>query len=176
MLLHVAHAPRQENEMIVVCSVDTDVVVLAVAANYFGWCWAVAGFWYRNKVPLLGSTRTCHQSWTRQVTCSNVSCTDYMWYQPCYQPCTKKKCSEEKTRAALEQHVKRVVYQEGHVWGQVLFHQHTLPSPTRWGWVRSDDNQYQPFGPSFQSYELISCGCKDDCNNRCKCKSADLKC
>lgn len=33
MLLHVAHAPRQENEMIVVCSVDTDVVVLAVAAQ-----------------------------------------------------------------------------------------------------------------------------------------------
>ena len=85
------------------------------------------------------------------------------------------------TRAALEQHVKRAVYQGGHVWGQLLLPQQVLPSPTRWGWVRSDDNQYQPFWTTLPEasricYELVSCGCKKGCNNRCKCKKAALKC
>ncbi|KAG1649787.1 hypothetical protein GQR58_028625 [Nymphon striatum] len=85
------------------------------------------------------------------------------------------------TRAALEQHVKRAVYQGGHVWRQLLLPQQVLPSPTRWGWVRSDDNQYQPFWTTLPEasricYELVSCGCKKGCNNRCKCKKAGLKC
>ena len=36
------------------------------------------------------------------------------------------------TCAALEQHVKRAVFQGGHVWGQTLVPQPVLPSPSSW--------------------------------------------
>uniref|UniRef100_A0A8C4WX75 Uncharacterized protein n=1 Tax=Eptatretus burgeri TaxID=7764 RepID=A0A8C4WX75_EPTBU len=37
------------------------------------------------------------------------------------------------TKAALEEHVKRAVYQGGHVWGQILLPAPELPPPTNWG-------------------------------------------
>ena len=41
------------------------------------------------------------------------------------------------TKAALEEHVKRAVYQGGHVWGQILLPAPELPPPTNWGWSRT---------------------------------------
>jgi len=34
----------------------------------------------------------------------------------------------------LEQHVKRVTFQAGHFWD----HLSVLPSPSRWGWIKTD--------------------------------------
>ena len=39
------------------------------------------------------------------------------------------------TKAALEEHVKRAVYQGGHVWGHVLLPAPELPAATSWGWT-----------------------------------------
>ena len=85
------------------------------------------------------------------------------------------------TRAALEQHVKRAVFQGGHVWGQILVPQPVLPSPSSWGWIKTDDGLYEPHWTTLPEasktcYELISCGCKKGCRSRCKCKKASLKC
>ena len=85
------------------------------------------------------------------------------------------------TRAALEQHVKRAVFQGGHVWGQILVPQPVLPSPSSWGWIQTDDGLYEPHWTTLPEasktcYKLISCGCKKGCRSRCKCKKASLKC
>ena len=37
-------------------------------------------------------------------------------------------------KAALEEYVKRAVYQGGHVWGQILLPAPELPPPANWGW------------------------------------------
>lgn len=85
------------------------------------------------------------------------------------------------TYAALEQHVKRSALQGGHVWGQALVPEPVLPPPTDWGWHRSDDGPYTPLWTTLPEasktcYELVSCGCKKGCRNRCKCKKASLQC
>ena len=85
------------------------------------------------------------------------------------------------TRAALEQHVKRATYQGGHVWGQSLQTTPVLPSPTNWGWTRTDDGLYEPNWTilpeaSQVCYELVSCKCKKECVGQCKCKKAALEC
>ena len=85
------------------------------------------------------------------------------------------------TYAALEQHVKRSALQGGHVWGQALVPEPVLPPPTDWGWHRSDDGPYTPLWTTLPEasktcYELVPCGCKKGCGNRCKCKKASLQC
>ena len=68
------------------------------------------------------------------------------------------------TRAALEQHVKRAVFQGGHVWGQTLVPQPVLPSPASWGWINTDDELYEPHWTTLPEasktcYKLISLCC-----------------
>ena len=48
------------------------------------------------------------------------------------------------TKAALEQHIRRAVYQGSYVWGQLLLADPKLPSPTNWGWVKTDAGLYEP--------------------------------
>ena len=45
------------------------------------------------------------------------------------------------TRAALEEHAKRAVYQGGHIWGKKMFPDPVLPSPTDWGGGEDRRNQ-----------------------------------
>lgn len=84
------------------------------------------------------------------------------------------------TSAALLQHTKRATYQAGHVWSQCLVAAASLPSPSDWGWVK-DGPQWKPHWSDLQDasqhcYELIHCGCKKGCRNRCKCRSSNLPC
>ena len=84
------------------------------------------------------------------------------------------------TRAALMEHVKRAVYQGGHIWGKTLLPDPVLPSPTDWGWVKRE-GLYEPHWTTLPQaskicHELISCGCKSGCTKRCKCKKAALQC
>ena len=85
------------------------------------------------------------------------------------------------TRAALVEHVKRAVYQGGHIWGNTLSPDPVLPSPTDWGWVKTTDGMYEPHWTTLPQaskscFELISCGCKSGCSKRCRCKKAALQC
>ena len=42
------------------------------------------------------------------------------------------------TRAALVENIKIVFYQGGHIWGKTLIPDLVLPSPTDWGWVKTE--------------------------------------
>ena len=84
------------------------------------------------------------------------------------------------TRATLEEHVKRAVYQSGHIWGTKLLPDPVLPSPTDWGWVKTE-GIYEPHWTTLPQaskscHELINCGCKSGCRKRCRCKKAALQC
>ena len=87
------------------------------------------------------------------------------------------------TLHALEQqHVKRVVYQAGHIWGQSLIGEPEVPSPDSWGWKRvTDDSSSIPCWTTISEaakscQELLKYGCKNACTNRCKCVKANLEC
>ena len=84
------------------------------------------------------------------------------------------------TKAALEQHIRRAVFQGAHIWGQTLLCQPALPSPADWGWQRQA-HRWSPYWTTLKqakdtSYELIHCGCKTACRGRCKCMKANLVC
>ena len=66
---------------------------------------------------------------------------------------------------ALEQHLRRAIYQGGYVWVQALLLQPVLPSPTGWGWTNNDNGVYVPKWTTLPlaakaCYELLCCGCK----------------
>jgi len=84
------------------------------------------------------------------------------------------------TQAALEQHLRRTVYQAVFCWGQALLSCPVLPSPVDWGWKR-DVSTWIPLWTTLPEatdtcYELVHCSCKKGCTNRCKCKKASLTC
>lgn len=84
--------------------------------------------------------------------------------------------------AALEEHVKKAVYQGGQVWGQILLPAPELPRPTNWGWSRTGEGQYTPYWSrlteeaAHSCIEQVSCKCKNGRVGCCKCKKAGLKC
>ena len=83
-------------------------------------------------------------------------------------------------KAALEQHVRRVVLQGVHTWGQTLLCQPALPSPADWVWQPLASG-WSPYWTTRKQakdtcYELIPCGCKTACRGRCKCMKANLVC
>ena len=85
------------------------------------------------------------------------------------------------TKAALEEHLKRAVYQGGHVWGQLSNPYPKLPSPINWGWTTNEDGFYEPYWTPLpqaaeRCYKLISCKCKKGCSGRRKCTKSGLKC
>jgi len=43
------------------------------------------------------------------------------------------------TMGALEEHIKRAVYQAGHLWSQAMVKDPILPSPGEWGWEKAAD-------------------------------------
>ena len=78
------------------------------------------------------------------------------------------------TRAALEEHIKRSVYQAGYIWGQCLQSQPQLPCANDWGWRKSEDGCYKPMWTTLPvaekaCLELIACGCTKSCSGNCKC-------
>ena len=85
------------------------------------------------------------------------------------------------TKNALVQHVRRAVYQAGHVWSQALTAECALPNPADWGWS-SDKDGWTPVWTTIPDadkccLELLRCGCKTGCiTRRCKCVCANLKC
>ena len=248
MLLHVAHAAQHGHSRILIRTVDTDVVVLAVMvaqrlpAEDEVWLAFGTGKSFRylaahQIAACLGPEKSCALSMFHALTgCDTSSAfvghgkktawvawnslpelTDALLRLACApteipehsmqaierfvilmydqtSTCTDVNKARKKlfakrssvqrippTRAALEQHVKRAVFQGGHVWGQTLVPQPVLPSPSSWGWIKTDDGLYEPHWTTLPEasktcYELISCGCRKGCRSRCKCKKASLKC
>ena len=85
------------------------------------------------------------------------------------------------TQAALREHIKRAVYQGGHIWGQAYLSSSRLPDPSQWGWTKNSDKQWAPkwttlLEASQSCQELLKCGCVKGCKGRCKCYKAALKC
>ena len=48
------------------------------------------------------------------------------------------------SRAALLQNAKRASFQAGHVWGQAMIADPSLPSPSEWGWQKDNDGNWTP--------------------------------
>lgn len=69
------------------------------------------------------------------------------------------------TQSALKEHVKRVAYQAGHIWGQCVVRQPEPECPSRWGWAKENDiwkivwTLLEPISKSC--LELTKCGCKN---------------
>ena len=86
------------------------------------------------------------------------------------------------TSAAFKQHVRRAVYQGGHVWARLCFlHQHCPPRPTgvesrRASRRTSPTGQHSLRHPRSAERELVSCKCQKACTKKCKCKKAKLEC
>ena len=82
--------------------------------------------------------------------------------------------------ADLKEYVKRTAYQADHVWGKALVPSPELPSPQDWGWILEDGmwKQYWTSQPEIvkSCQELISCGCKKKCTERCSCTKHDIRC
>ena len=67
--------------------------------------------------------------------------------------------------------------------GQCLVCIPELPSPSEWGWTRSESDVWQPLWSTLPEasklcQELVKCGCKDErgCKGRCKCLTAGMSC
>jgi len=83
------------------------------------------------------------------------------------------------TMSALLQHVKRAVFQAGHVWGQSLVANASVPSPSHWGWEIIGDAwtpKWSTLAESKSGRELVKCACKSICRGRCKCYQSNLSC
>ena len=79
---------------------------------------------------------------------------------------------------ALDQHLKRTVYQAGHIWGQCLVPSPDLPSQNLWGWNKAtNNNTSRPCWSTLPEaardcQELLKYGCKKACSKRLQvCKS-----
>ena len=83
------------------------------------------------------------------------------------------------TQAALTQHVRRAVYQGGHIWGQALIARPEYPDPSSWGWNKKQSGTSTTWTPLWSTLppasatciELLCCGCTKGCHGRCKCRN-----
>ena len=84
------------------------------------------------------------------------------------------------TQDALYQHMLRVGYQAGHVWGQSLVKQPLLPSPADFGWKYSLNRwvaKWMTLPPAGEACRtVINCGCLKGCKGLCRCLKAELPC
>ena len=72
------------------------------------------------------------------------------------------------TKGALMKHIRRAIYQAGHIWGHSLMRCQNLGN-----WI-----PYWSSTPEASKFcqERLKCGCKKKCQGNCKCKQANLKC
>ena len=71
------------------------------------------------------------------------------------------------TSDALFHHMKRSVFQAGHVWGKSLVPCYVLPCPSDWGWKRTSTQEWEPVWTALPQasqscQELLKCGCKSE--------------
>ena len=85
------------------------------------------------------------------------------------------------TQAALKEHIKRAVFQAGHVWGQSTVTEQQLPSLSNWRWSKQN-NVWVPKWTELSAIteccqETQKCGCnRPTCTGNCKCYRSCLPC
>ena len=87
------------------------------------------------------------------------------------------------TKDALEQHLKRSIFQASFIWHKSLQREISAPSPADWGWSKlsPDGCGWIPLWTNLPTAseacsELLKCGCKTGYTKRCRCKKANLAC
>ena len=85
------------------------------------------------------------------------------------------------TEAALLQHTKRAIYQGALVWGRALDPSPQLPSPSDFGWTKTNGLLWEPLWTTLPTaavscQELVHCKCKMGCRGACKCFKSSLPC
>ena len=74
----------------------------------------------------------------------------------------------------------RTAYQADYCWGQMMVAAAELPSPSEWGWMKSDtgwDVCWTTLPESTKTCrQLLRCGCKKGCRGQCKYMKAVLQC
>ena len=79
---------------------------------------------------------------------------------------SSNRCSPP-TREAPRQHIRRTAYQAGYCWGQMMVVAAELPSPSEWGWMKSDtgwDVCWATLPEATKACrQLLRCGCKKGC-------------
>ena len=85
------------------------------------------------------------------------------------------------TEAALMQHTKRAIYQGALVWGSALNPSPELPSPSDFGWTKTNGLLWEPLWTTLPEaaascQELVHCKCKVGCRGACKCVKSCLPC
>ena len=85
------------------------------------------------------------------------------------------------SQAALTQHIRRSIFQAGHIWGRCLSPHIGAPSPDNWGWKQGADRKWYPYWSTLPEAStsmqiLTHCGCKKRCSKKCKCKRVNLSC
>ncbi|KAG7159537.1 hypothetical protein Hamer_G004177 [Homarus americanus] len=150
MMVHAADALECGHRRILIRTVDTDVVILAVALanerseNAFPE--VTTAFLSLASTPselpdgvLSTLERFIVLLYDRTSTCCDVNVLRKKLFS------RKSRSLEDlsPTRAALEQHIKRAAYQAGHIWGQAAIAFVSLPSPCDWGWMKSGDERLQ---------------------------------
>ncbi|KAK3703666.1 hypothetical protein QZH41_002431 [Actinostola sp. cb2023] len=150
MMLHVQDAVQHGYEKIMLRTVDTDVLILAVAvlsqlsehARPELWLAFGTGNHLRYiaaheiSSSLGPQTSKALPVFHAFTGCDTVSC---------FGGRGKNTALEVwKLRAALVEHTKRAAYQAGYCWGQALKPRPVLPSPEKWGWTLSEGT-WEPF-------------------------------
>ncbi|KAK3703668.1 hypothetical protein QZH41_011790 [Actinostola sp. cb2023] len=186
MMLHVQDAVQHGYEKIMLRTVDTDVLILAVAvlsqlsehARPELWLAFGTGNHLRYiaaheiSSSLGPQTSKALPVFHAFTGCDTVSC---------FGGRGKNTALEVwKLRAALVEHTKRAAYQAGYCWGQALKPRPVLPSPEKWGWTLSEGT-WEPFWSALPDVtkscrQLVECGCKKGCRGRCSCAKVELTC
>ena len=83
-------------------------------------------------------------------------------------------------KAALLEHVIRTTHQARYVWGQSTIAKQVLPSPSLWGWVKSEIGLVPSWTALPRAAKvmnvLISCGCTARCTGKCSCYKRGIVC
>ncbi|KAG1652706.1 hypothetical protein GQR58_026116 [Nymphon striatum] len=179
IVLYVSHASRHGHNKIMIRTVDTVVVVLAVSVIQH--LQPENELWFAFRTGKGSRYLAAHEvaAGLGQIKHKHLRYIDK----------ARKKLFARKnnvelippTKATLEEHVKRAAYQVGHVWGQVLLPAPKLLEETSWGWTKSEEGLHEPHWTRLPQAakifrELLSCKCKKGCVNRCKYKKAALEC
>ncbi|KAG7160351.1 hypothetical protein Hamer_G001570 [Homarus americanus] len=180
MMVHAADALECGHRQILIRTVDTDVVILAIALAD-EWSHSKKAAWATwNAFPEVTTAFLSLASTSSELPVGVLSTLErfiVLLYDHTSTSCDvnvlRKKLFSRKsrslehlppTRAALEQHIKRAAYQAGHIWGQAAIAFVSLPSPCDWGWMKSGD-ELEPLWTTLSEvskscHELISCGCR----------------
>ena len=204
MLLHVSHAANHGHHKILIKTVDTDVVVLAVSVaqgllpEHELWLAFGTGKSFRylaaheiaaglgpekaQALPMFHALTGCDTASSFAGHGKKTAWIIWTVLPELTNALLKLSSAPSGIPDDVTHTIERfVILLYGHVWGQTLLPRPELPPPSSWGWTKNDEGVYEPHWTKLPKaahscYELVSCKCKKHCVKRCKCKKAALEC